>query len=113
MLQKMLAAHKRKNVIGLLWLQPPPPPPNLITTNHIHNVYVVHVCTVGLPHTVYYRCDLLSGNPLDQGKFSLLAESINIGNNNNKNNYVSIRGRPTSRFPPDVRANGHMTGTVL
>ena len=39
---------------------------------------------------MYYWCNLLSGNPLDQGKFSLLAESINIGNNNNNNNIIII-----------------------
>ena len=27
--------------------------------------------------------------------------------------YISIRAQPTNRPPPDVRANGHMTGTVL
>ena len=53
---------------------------------------------------MYYWCNLLSGNPLDQGKFSLLAESnkilaiiliiiIEIKNNNNtvqgSNNHFS------------------------
>ena len=49
---------------------------------------------------MYYWCNLLSGNPLDQGKFSLLAESINIGNNNNNNSAAGhdIGGRNAIEF---------------